>query len=218
LSIRIKKICELISPKYTIIDIGCDHGLVSEFIVKNGLATKLIACDVSISSLNKAKTLLGPHLEKGAKDVAVEFMCCDGADIVGIVPTNSLAIIAGLGGREMLKIVRALRLGEFILAPQNCQKELRWGMYELGYRASTDKTIKDKNKFYDVMLYGLEDKPAIKEPNLKELLYGFDYKKSSSDLKARLELDKKQILSYNKLTDENSKKLKIIEEILQCQQ
>ena len=54
---RIDAICTLIEPCKTLIDVGCDHGLVSLYALKIGVE-KVIASDISEGSLNKARTLI----------------------------------------------------------------------------------------------------------------------------------------------------------------
>ena len=55
---RIRILCSHLTPAETFADVGCDHGYMSEYMLKNGLCEKLYFSDVSKGSLEKAKKLL----------------------------------------------------------------------------------------------------------------------------------------------------------------
>ena len=54
---RMKAIASLLGSNDTVADIGCDHGKLSAYLIKNGLANKVFATDISLLSLEKAKKL-----------------------------------------------------------------------------------------------------------------------------------------------------------------
>ncbi|MCL2061784.1 MAG: class I SAM-dependent methyltransferase [Firmicutes bacterium] len=142
---RIEKICSLITPAKTLADIGCDHGKVSEYIVRRGLAETLIVNDISSASLQKAQTRLSriPH------QTAVVYACCDGAQLTA--HPIDCAVIAGFGGRTLLRIIQSLLPPAAVLAPQNFQDGLRRGITELGYTIQTDCLVTDNKKPYQIL-------------------------------------------------------------------
>lgn len=46
---------ELVPECEVFADIGCDHGILSEYIISSGKAKKVLASDISENSLAKAK-------------------------------------------------------------------------------------------------------------------------------------------------------------------
>ena len=60
---RIKIICSHLVKAKTFADVGCDHGYMSEYALKNGLCEKLYFSDVSKGSLKKAEKLLAAEEE-----------------------------------------------------------------------------------------------------------------------------------------------------------
>ena len=63
---RIRILCSHLTPAETFADVGCDHGYMSEYMLKNGLCGKLYFSDVSKGSLEKAKKRLATYVADGA--------------------------------------------------------------------------------------------------------------------------------------------------------
>ena len=55
LSKRMKKIADMVTPGRVTADIGCDHGLVSVYLVKNNIAPHVIAMDIGQGPLESAR-------------------------------------------------------------------------------------------------------------------------------------------------------------------
>jgi len=195
---RLKTVCALIENAPVIADIGCDHGKVSEYIVKNQLAQCLIVNDVSAPSLAKAKKLLEKYDADGSGNAPkLEYRCCDGAQLSALFPKPiHTVVIAGFGGRELLKIVEALKPETAVLEPQTAAKELRQGLYALGYIVDADVCVYDKRKFYDV-LRAKKTYPPLKETlSAIALEYGHFYTLPNPYLKLRLQEDARKFGSY----------------------
>jgi len=133
----------------TIADIGADHGKVSAYIYRNSFAKNLIVNDISADSLQKAKKLFDTLKPNGT---AAQFILSDGADLKSLIsiPIDCI-IIAGLGGREITKIITALMPPIAILDPRKNIPELRQSLLELDYQFIADTHIQDKGRFYDIM-------------------------------------------------------------------
>jgi len=141
---RIHTICSLINKTSSIVDIGCDHGKVSAYIAKNNLTDKLIVNDVSAPSLQKAKDLLA----KIPTDTQIEFVHCDGADLQNAA---DLYIIAGMGGKEILRILENTNPQNAIIAPQRNIDKVYEGLEKLGYIVETEVYAIQKNKTYPII-------------------------------------------------------------------
>ena len=66
LSDRLKKIADYVNDDSSMIDIGCDHGLLDIYLIQKKKNIKLIASDVNPNALNNAK--------KNIKTAAVFFL------------------------------------------------------------------------------------------------------------------------------------------------
>lgn len=129
-------------------DVGCDHGNLAAICLKTGKAKRVILTDVSAPSLEKAKRLLFDEISSG-KAVAVH---CDG--LCGVPETPDVAVIAGMGGREIMGILcRAPDLPQqLVLSPHKNAPELREYVVSAGYRVVRDYVTEDGGKYYDVIV------------------------------------------------------------------
>ena len=126
-------------------DIGCDHGYVAELVAKNNLANKIYITDISAPSLKKAESLLFKYLGKKVFSVV-----CDGFSL--IPETVDQALIAGMGGEEIIKILsNGQRPNRVVLQPMKNTEKLRKKLIELGYKIIKDYTFID-GKFYDLII------------------------------------------------------------------
>ena len=153
---RIEKICSLVEAK-TVAEIGCDHA----YILRNLLETRPIDCvfasDISELCLNKARHNLSGFLHK------VYFFVGDGLepldDILGQKVANSVPIdiiIAGMGGKEIIKILD--NAGKFfspnvafILQPQKNPDMVRKYLLAHQFKIEQDIVAKDGKMFYNIL-------------------------------------------------------------------
>lgn len=140
---RLNEIVELAKGYKYAADIGCDHGKAAYALLKNNYCEKIIISDISVKSLNKAERLLKDFIVSG-KAAAV---CCEG--LLKIDKKIDLAVIAGMGGREIVTILEEADFKPFalVLQPMKDADILR-GYLINNYKIIKDYTIFDK-KFYD---------------------------------------------------------------------
>lgn len=144
---RIKKLCSLLKPCTVFADVGCDHGYMTEYMLKNGLCTRAYISDISAKSLHKAEILLKPYIGDG-KCVPI---VCDG--LSALPETPDLVLIAGLGGEETVKILRESYLpANFFFQPMKNAEKLRRYLVLRGAKLSRDFMFSDGKKYYDVIL------------------------------------------------------------------
>jgi tRNA A22 N-methylase len=124
-------------------DVGCDHGLIGASLLESGVAEKVIFTDISRPSLDKAKRLILELQLSGA-----EFICQDGIKDAQC----DCAIIAGMGGKEIVKILSdATTLPQFlVLQPMKNVAHVREYLCSQ-YYIEKDFVFRDK-KFYNLIL------------------------------------------------------------------
>ena len=127
-------------------DIGCDHGYMTEKVLKSGKCEKAIISDVSEKCLEKAKTLLSSYIESGK----CEYFACDGFDKIDYCDQ---ALIAGMGGEETIKILKksAFKPEKLVLQPMKSVKELRTFLVEFGYKIEKDYLFTASGKYYTLI-------------------------------------------------------------------
>ncbi len=143
-------------PCKSLIDVGCDHGYLVQYALQNDLAERVTACDISAPSLEKANRL-------NAGDDRVRFVCADGATAAA---GHDTVVIAGMGGADMMRIMRACSPNVFVLSPQTHERDVRALLCELGYELTADEVVHDK-KFYTVLRATRGNAAALCETQLQ---------------------------------------------------
>ena len=202
---RLEKIFSVIPYCKTFADIGCDHGYIAYSMLKREKCERVVIADVSYECLKKAELLLSDFITMGQASALVS----DGFDKVG---ECDVALIAGMGGREITEILKkAQNLPKtLVLQPMKNTAEVRKILILLGYKILSDYLFKAQSKFYDLIV-AEKGKDSLTEleielgrTNLKEKPQDFiDYvnlnvsklKKYSSNPKMSLE-DKEKIKKH----------------------
>lgn len=156
---RLKIIFSHLSGCEVFCDIGCDHGYIAKAMLKSDKAKKVIATDISAPSLDKATSLLYPEIQQGKAVTLVS----DGFDKVEYCDQ---ALIAGMGGEEIVKIIQKAKAlpRKLVLQPmKNCDK-VRNCALENGYKFIKDFVFFAGGKYYDlIVLEKGEDKLSQEE-------------------------------------------------------
>lgn len=166
LSKRLESLALLVDKKDSIVDVGCDHGLLSIYLVENKLCKKVIASDVNQNALNSA--IKNISLRK----LDIETVLSDGIDSVNLKGINTL-IISGMGTGTILHILKddskLTKINKLILQSNNDHSLLRKELNRKGYFLEKEVVLKDKGKWYVTMLFVKSDNRNTD----KEIEYGF---------------------------------------------
>lgn len=168
LGIRLNAILQEIDYVDTIADIGTDHGKLVVSAVLCNRAKKAIAVDISELCLKKAQQLA---TSKGVER-QIEFFVGDGFS--PIKARVDIAIIAGMGGLEIMHIMNKDIANKYILVPHQDGYLLRKFLQDNDFFIEKDYVVKD-TKFYDIIV-------AIKGKNNynnTELFLGKNYPESA---------------------------------------
>ena len=150
LSKRLEAACRFVKPGDRVADIGCDHGYLGIYLLKNNIASHVYASDINEGPLNAAVF----NSEKfGVRD-KIQFFLSDG---VRNVPRDFDALVCcGMGGDTMISILEAapwLKKGKYrlILQCQSKRPELRKYLGENGWWICEEAVLKDGKFLYTVM-------------------------------------------------------------------
>ena len=146
---RLNKIFSLLPSCEVFADIGCDHGYIAKAMLKSGKCQKVIIADISSKCLEKAQNLLKDEINLGSCESVVsngfdKVNCCD------------LALIAGMGGQEIVDIIKRANAqnklpDKLILQPMKNCDIVRSVAVENGYKIVFDKVFKSGKKFYNII-------------------------------------------------------------------
>ena len=133
-------------------DIGCDHGFVTAYLLRQRPELSMIAGDISEASLAKARILLS----QAGLESQVQTICGDGLSVLDGQSQMDVILIAGMGGRTILEI---LRQGErfigsagLILQANTEVPALREGLSSLGIGLKREAFPEAGGRRYVVML------------------------------------------------------------------
>ncbi len=197
LSKRMKLAADMITKGSRVADIGCDHGYVSIYLYKSGIAPVCIASDINRGPLEAARK----NKELFDAD-GVELRLSNGLEKYKRGEVQSI-LITGMGGNLIARILSdkadvVQSAVELVLEPQSEYESVRETVSELGFNIIDEEMIVECGKYYPVI-------KAVRSENIQqiqkyELLYGpCLIKKKNPILKEYLEREKKRL---NNILDE----------------
>ena len=149
---RLSRALDMLRGSQTVADIGSDHGRLAVALLQQGAAERVIACDISAPSLEKARALCSRCGLGGRMD----FRVANG--LGGLRPGEADALVmAGMGGLVMGRILQegatvAAAARRILLQPQGNLPELRAFLYENGYCVQDEAIVLDNGRYYQLIL------------------------------------------------------------------
>ena len=166
ISKRLLSVADFISKEDELVDIGCDHGLLSIYLIENNLCKRVIASDINQNALNNAIE----NINK--RNLNIKTVLSDGINNIDLDNINSL-IISGMGTSTIAHILedknKLNNINKIIVQSNNNHDILRNNMNNIGYYLKDERVVKDKNKWYITMLFIKSNKKNTK----KEIEYGY---------------------------------------------
>ena len=144
-------VAECVTPGYRVADIGTDHGYVPIYLIKNHLASHVIAMDINEGPLEKAME----NIRLFQMEDRIETRLSDGFDRLEAGETD-IAVIAGMGGaliRDILAkgrdVVAGLR--EMVLSPHSEIHLVREYLWKEGHKIVEEKMLVEDGKYYTIL-------------------------------------------------------------------
>lgn len=169
LSKRMQTVADMANGK-RIADIGCDHAFVSIYLMQSKKAENVIAMDVKKGPISIAEDNIKMY---GLQDF-ISVRLSNGFSAVKVGEIDC-AIIAGMGGRLIVDILRAgschMENGiNLVLQPQSDIDEVRRYLYENSYKITEEQMLVEEGKYYTIIK--AEQSDNVSEYSEVELLYG----------------------------------------------
>ena len=170
LSKRMHMVADMVTPGKVLADIGCDHGYLSVWLVREKTVSRAIAMDLREGPLSKAKE----SITFFHQDDVIETRLSDGMD--ELVPGEAdRIVIAGMGGilmRDILKRGQACcdMAEQLVLQPQSDSELVRAEVQKQGFRIEDERACYEDGKYYIAFacVKGTEENPYSET----ELKYG----------------------------------------------
>ena len=150
ISNRLLACCGFVRPGDRVADVGCDHGYLGIYLLKEGIASSIIASDVNEGPLQSAlrnaqkfgvKERISFFLSNGVRNIPRDFDCM---------------VCAGMGADTMVSILEAapwLKQEQYRLILQ-CQSKtpiLRRYLSEHGWHIAKESVLREGKFLYTVM-------------------------------------------------------------------
>lgn len=197
---RLEVISSYINPNEKVLDVGADQAYLSKLLAKRKIHS--IASDIHDYIIDKAIK----STKKEYKSY-ITFMVSDG--VPNINESEYTLVLAGMGSYTILDIINRSNkeFNKIITISNNNHDMLRKDMLKFGYKVNSEEIIKEKNKYYNLIVFT----KGYKEYSKEELIVGVNHKNKEL-LKER---NNYLIDKYNKiLNNQNIERLVEIVNIL----
>ena len=140
---RLEMISAFINASDRVIDIGCDHGLLGIYLVKEKNVSKMISSDINENPLKKAQeNVLKYNLED-----KIELKLGNGLETVS--DDIDTVIISGMGGVTITNILRKINnypnVKKIIISPNSDFSLTRKIISKLGFMLVSEKMVFENN-------------------------------------------------------------------------
>lgn len=146
---RLSACADFIDKNSVVADIGTDHAYLPVWLVKNGICSSALACDIGEGPLESAKS----HIEKYGLSAQIKTCLSDGLKNVPGENVTTI-VIAGMGGETIVGILSACDWAKncnLVLQPMTKDEDLREWLFENGYEIKKEKIVIDGKFIYTVM-------------------------------------------------------------------
>jgi len=153
-----------------VVDVGCDHGLLSIYIYLNKKNVSVIASDINEKPLKEAKKNIKEYkLEK-----KIETRISDGLKNINSDEFDTI-VISGLGGNTIVDILsydkEKVKSAKYIIIQANNNiDKVRSFLINNDYVIKDEKIIKENNIISTIIMFEKSNKKV--NYNKKELLFG----------------------------------------------
>lgn len=148
---RLTLAAEMLGQVKSVADIGTDHAFLPIYLIKEGLAERVIACDIAEGPLSVANANITKY---GLAD-KIELRLANG--LLGLVPNEVDAVtILGMGGETIADILTDSPWVKnpditLILQPMSCDDRLREYLLSEGFEIKSELGVESQGRFYTVM-------------------------------------------------------------------
>ncbi len=208
LSKRLQLVASFVPDNTNILDVGCDHALLSIYLMQTLKKVKVTASDINPNPLEIARD----NVKKYKLDKKIKVVLQDG--INDIDEKINTVIIAGMGGILISKILsnkeKLKNVKNIILSPNNDFPLVRETLVNLGYKIEKEQLVIDNRKTYLVLRAIKGESPKINyffgtlnNKSLESIYYYTNI--LNTNTKILRKMPRKYIFKRLKLKQENKK-------------
>ncbi len=194
---RLEKISSYIKNNEKVLDVGCDKAHLSRILAKREIYS--VASDIKNHIINEAMNLTSTDLKK-----YITFKVGNGITIEN--EKDYTLVLSGMGTYTILNIIKNSKkeFKKIITISNNNHDILRIGMLNYGYVIKCEEIIKEKDKYYNLIVFIKGNKKYSEE----EILFGCNHK----NIKLLKERNEYLIQKYKKIL-ESTKKEELVNKV-----
>ncbi len=190
LSKRLQMVFRSVPSNSVVADIGTDHAFLPIALIKSGVASRVIACDIAEGPLSVARR----NVERSGVD-NIELRLSDGLKAVDGAEAD-VVTIAGMGGDLISRILAAApwvknQDKRLVLQPMTSADSLRDYLFAEGFKIVSELAVTDCKRVYSVIT--AEYDGAVRCPSEAERLIGGLKNDPSPDATKYIEIQLKRI-------------------------
>ncbi len=195
ISNRLKTIGDFVIDNSKVVDVGCDHGLLSIYVYQNRKNVSIIATDINEGPLNEAKN----NIKNYKLENKIETRISDGLKNIKKKEFDTV-VIAGMGGNTIVDILsydidKTSNSKRIIIQANNNIDRVRKFLVNNNFKIEDEKLVKENNIISTIILF-TKNKENVKYSK-DEILFGPILIKENSEL-------------FNELLNNDLKKYNII--------
>lgn len=217
ISSRLQTIADMIKPCAHLVDVGCDHGYLSIYLVLNKIVNHVLNIDVNKEPLESAlknsifynvQHNIDCYLNNGLQNIKLNFQ-------------PDYITISGMGGVLISNIIKNSSIfpKKYIVQPNNNISKLRQWFFENNYNILDEKIVFDNEIGYIVIEVEKQDNNVVY--NDQDLFIGPIIKQKQLDKNTMLyfkeKLKKLSKIPMEFISETKKRQLNTIKEFLQCQ-
>ena len=153
----------------SVIDIGCDHGLLSIYLAEKFNNLKIIASDVNNNALESARK----NVHKYKLEDRIDIRLGSGVSVINKKDKIDTLVVAGMGANTIIGFLKYSQdklkdINKIIIQSNTDLYFLRKNITSLGYYIEDEILVEDKNIIYTVIKFN----KGKRRYNYKELYLG----------------------------------------------
>ena len=155
LSKRLEMVANFIDDNdKSVIDIGCDHGLLSIYLANKFKNLKIIASDVNKNALDNAKK----NITKCGLNDRIETRLGSGISVINNNDNIDTIVVAGMGTNTIVEFLKCSRdklvnVNKIIIQSNTDLYFLRKNIVNFGYYIADEELVVDKSIIYTIIKF-----------------------------------------------------------------
>ncbi len=152
ISPRLEALARLVTPGGVVADVGTDHALLPIYLIREGLATRVIATDVERGPYSRALS----RVEAEGLGDRIEVRKGDGLEPLAPGEVQEV-VIAGMGGQTIAAILTRAHpsllatIDAFLLGPMTGAADLRYWLDRNLYAPVAERLVEDSGRIYEII-------------------------------------------------------------------